>query len=526
MTNVKLASNPKKPEEYTRITKELFFGAAWSKKEESWNELLSYVDFLKKFCDAKKFDLEEKPEKTDREVQLKSFVGSYKFKSEKDRLRVQRSINKLNHVEFDRMIVDISQWITMLGSPFFNAVLNVLSPVLGEDELTLAYSSLLINYTESALAEYIPPVIQTRRYVASIPVGKILVPQSIRRSSSDQLTFVSQRINFDVESFPILLLIRFHREMATKLKKLRHKFLGKSIEKENNEVEKSEIYPLRVERFNRVYHTNFILSPSNKLFLEKTYDIDFRDARILNKTWKQASRSSSLRDILLLWEAYIGKRTLTSQVAKTISGGYMLKPVCKLYELWILHVLVEAMKKILSESKNGEEIEFQILYSEENGYKTLPADFTFDDGKYNLIYNGGQNGSSIKNIRKFNAWGPFRLRPDYVITYCHNDNNHVGLIVDAKYKVDVRTDDRKQMLAYLAYFGETTWIEGKETKFPEGLIVYTGGPDIIDGEKPREYKRKKPRTTITEICLKPNMFESVQVIKGLLERTLGLAYAN
>ena len=81
------------------------------------------------------------------------------------------------------------------------------------------------------------------------------------------------------------------------------------------------------------------------------------------------------------------------------------------------------------------------------------------------------------------------------------------------------------MLAYLAYFGETAWTESKETKFPEGLIVYTGGPDIIDGEK-REYKRKKPRTTITEICLKPNMVESVQVIKGLLERTLGLAYTN
>lgn len=246
---VEIANDPRKPKEYTRITKGLFLGEDGFEKEESWHELLSYVEFLKEFCHEKRFDLEEEPETyQNQEVQLKSFVGSYKFKEEKDQLRPQRDICKLNDDKFHRMIMAISKWSTMLGTPFLKAILNVLSPILGEDELTLAYSTLLINYTESALAEYIPPVIETNRYVASIPVGKILIPQTICRSSSDQLTFVSQRIHFDVESLPILLLIRFHMEMATKLNKLRDKFLRKPMEKETKDVENVEIYPLRIER--------------------------------------------------------------------------------------------------------------------------------------------------------------------------------------------------------------------------------------------------------------------------------------
>lgn len=520
---VDVAKDPGRPKEYTRITKGLFFGKDGFKKEESWYELLSYVEFLKEFCREKRFDLEEEPETYQKqEVQLKSFVGSYKFKEEKERLRPRRDIDKLSNDQFIRMITSISQWGAMLGSLFLRAILNVLSPILGEDELTLAYSSLLINHTESALAEYTPPVIQTNRYVASIPVGRILVPQTICRSSSDQLTIVSRRIHFDVESLPVLLLIKFHMEMATKLTKLRHKFLRKPMENENKDVENVEIYPLRIERSNRIYHTNFVLSPSYKVLLEKTYEVDFRDARILSKTWKQASKSPALRDILALWEAYIGKRALTSQVARMISGGYMLKPVCKLYELWVLHTLVEAMRKAISKNKNGKEAKLQILYSEPDGYKTLPADFTFDNGNYDLIYNGGRNRKSTQRIRKFDKWKPFQLRPDYVMVHDEDGNDRVALIADAKYKVNVKTNDRIQMLAYLAYFGETTNLANKVSGFPRGLIVYTGGSDSVDG-KTREYERKKPRTSITEICLKPGMTESVEIITDLVKDVLGSA---
>lgn len=520
MAPFELASDPKKPEEYRRITKELFFREKDGfKNERSWNELLLYVDFLIEFCKKKRFDLEEIPMRDERQVQLKSFVGSYKFKSESELLRPQRDIDKLDDDEFHKMTVEISHWATMLGSPFLNAVLNVLSPVLGEDELTLVYSGLLINYTESALAEYIPPVIQRRRYVSSIPVGKILVPQTIRHSSSDQLTFVSQRIKFDVESLPMLLLISFHREMADELRKLRRKFVQELNEKDEERTT-YEIYPLRIERSNRIYHTNFILSPLKKVLLERSYEVDFKDARILRKTWKQASRCASLRDILLLWEAYIGKRTLAPQVTQTISGGYMLKPVCKLYELWVLRTMVDALRETISERKKGEEVKFQIHYSKENGYKALPADFAFENDMYTIIYNGGQNQTSVKDFAKFNAWGPFQFKPDYVIAYKCDGDNRIGLIADAKYKNKVELEDRRQMLAYLAYFGQIAWTKSKETSFPEGLIIYTGGLDSIGGEK-REYEREKPRTTITEICLKPGMDGSVKLIKDLLERALG-----
>ncbi|GAG93352.1 unnamed protein product, partial [marine sediment metagenome] len=275
--------------EYQNISKQPNF------QDDEWKELDRYREILEYFCTSKKYNLEETPKKISNEIiKLGGFIGNYKFKTGKI-LKIKPNPVKLKKEEFSLLIKDIIQWAGMLSSPFLRNLLNISSPINSKYEIALAYSDLLIRCTENALSEYIPPLIEKKRYVAPVPLGSILISPTISRFSRGQLMIVSQRINVNVLNLLRIFLVKFHTIMLQELKNLELSFKGENFHK-NTDI---SINPVRTIISNRNYHSNFIMSEINQNVINRVYKIDFTKSDVIQELWVQASTSPSFIAIYL-----------------------------------------------------------------------------------------------------------------------------------------------------------------------------------------------------------------------------------
>ena len=454
--------------------------------EEDWKELSAYTELLAQRCRETRYDLEEHPEMTEHEINLRSFVGFYKFGSGNG-LLVKYKEYKLNQKDFLAIAREIAEWGAMLGSPFLKTLLKICSPLTGEYEIALAYSDLLRRYTETALAEYIPPIIEKRRYVAPVPLGKIHVPRTITLMSTGQMQYVSQRVKVNVINLPLLLMIRFHAEMIRELS-----FLQKTFE---TEEERPSIQPTRAIFHSKVYHQSFLAPEFRQKLLDMAYDMDFRSSDILEKIRRQASTSPSISDIVVLWEAFVGRRTLLSKVVDALTVGYELKPLCKLYELWCLRILLEVLKELLGDYRAP---------------SRLPGRFIFQSMglKVEVLYNIPPGESKI--VRKLKRAGlgvSTRKRPDFTIKFVAPSGRRITIVSDAKYRLreGIGDDDLNRFLRYLVDYAGFS-----EEERLEGLFFHLSN----SGEFYQKVKRAKPKIAIHLLSLKPEIVDdSKKVLK-------------
>lgn len=464
--------------EYTKISREDFI-------EDDWEELSVYTELLAECC-QEYYGLEERPIGTDREIELESFIGSYKFDSGNG-IVIKYNKDKLSEKDFSDIARKIAEWGAMLGSPFLKALLKICSPLTGEYEIALAYSDLLRRYTETALSEYVPPIIEKRRYIAPIPLGKILVPNTISLMSTGQMQCVSQRVRANVVSLPWLLLIRFHSEMVRELASLEKTF--------ERDGELPSIQPTRAIYRNKAYHRSFLASEFQQKLLALAYEIDFRSSDILEKIRKQASTSPSIFDTIVLWEAFIGRRTLLSKVIDDLMAGYALKPVCKLYELWCLRTVLKVLKELLGEY---------------NAPNRLPGCFVFQlmEGKVEVLYNIPPKESMIvKKLRHRGLGVSAGRRPDFTISFTVPSGRKVTIVSDAKYRLreGIGDDDLFRFFWYMVDYAE---FSGEDRL--EGLFFHVSN----SGDIYQKVEREKPKIAIHLVSLKPeNIFKAEEVLK-------------
>lgn len=266
--------------EYTQICKD-------DLSQTDWLELKEYVKVLQDCC-KKHFDVEERPFTTDQIIELKSFVGSYGFASGNG-LTIRYKNEKLNDNEFAIIGRQIAEWGIMLGSPFLKSILKICSPLTENYEIILAYSDLLRRYTEAALDEYIPPVIEKHEFRAEIPLGKINVPKTISLMATGQMLYVSQRIKANIVNLPLLLMVRFHSELLKELSSIE-----KIFEKDGSIP---SVQPTRAISRCKKYHRVFLTFDLHQRLLAYSYEIDFGSCEILDKVRRQASTSPSISDI-------------------------------------------------------------------------------------------------------------------------------------------------------------------------------------------------------------------------------------
>lgn len=453
-------------------------------EEKDWEELAIYASVLAKLC-SRDYDLEERPEPEEkdidqaREVKLKSFVGSYTFDSGNSLVIKYDEKNKINDYDFNSIARDIAKWGSMFGTPFLKSLLRICSPITREDEISLAYSDLLTRYTENALTEYIPPVIERRRYITEVPLGRVDIPRTISLMAQGQTRFVTERVRANIFTLPVLFLIRFHSEMIKPLKRLQTRL--------ETSGDLKQIQPSRAILRHANYHTNFVMERSRVKLFDLAYDVDFADTNVLNEVREQSSTAPSVLDMVDLWEAFIGRRALLSLIERILRAGYGLKPLCKLYELWCLRVILD----VLSE-----------LFGEYKAPTRLPGKFVFrrrlKGVKAEVLYNRSPRQSMlVKGFKQKGLGVSPGKKPDFTVKFSRSRVKSITLILDAKYRVpgNIGDDDLARFFWYLVDYGEFT-----EENRLEGLFFHVSSMPKIH----QRVRRQRPEIIVHLLSMKPS----------------------
>lgn len=471
------SSNCSKPwclGEYDTIFKSHALRRGWDKKD--WHELRLYAKFLERRSSIQ--GVEDKPESKEDYIKFQSYCGSYTLASGKQ-LVIKPNENKLSEEERKLMIEDIVRWSTLLG-PNILAQLKVTSP-MGEEEACLSYSNMLIDLTESALAEYLPPIIENEVRISPIALGPLDFCRTTQHLSQGETLLVTRKTRLKLECLPLLLLVRFHYEMISALTRF-HEFLDKLMMDEENWKSVS-ISVARMTDRNLSYHSSFLLGQQFTYLVDEALETDFKDPEVLDETLRQSSGSPSLQDITYLWEAYVGRRSLLPLIKEILWGGYTLKPTSKLYELWVLSQLTSQLSEVA-------EIRSPPIFGRRG---SAAFQYEKDGVLIELLY----NSTGLSHLLKFKDFF-WKLRPDYIITIEKGDRmKQVVLIADAKYKPKPDTSDVENMLAYLLTYG---WSEEKGKV--QGLLVYTG-----EKQSTRSIKttlRSSPNAQLSCLCIRPD----------------------
>lgn len=480
----------KRAEEYDTLSRtKILEDWMWSKKD--WRKLKRYAELLK--TQASKQGLDERPQVKDYLINFKSFCGTYPLSSDR-KLEVLPKSEKLDKQALRELAGEVVEWATLLGQDLRET--PQFSLPLGRHEIVMGYSNKLIELTENILAEAPPPTIDKETKVAPVPFGPIDVPKTSRHLSQGETLIASSKTNLEEFSLPMLLLVRFHYEL---LKDLRE-FLSEL--KEWTETGGVSLFIERMAKENISYHQSLLTRPRFRPLLREALETKFEDPEVLDKTLKEISYTPSMKEVVFLWEAYKGRRSMVPLVKEILSGGYTLKPVYKLYEVWALKQFASTISGVTGVKPAFESVD--------QGAWRLQ--FRKEDKIIDLFYNTNpSSNTAISDLIKPSnlSWSP---RPDYLLTIKKEGmERRVLLVADAKYKSHPTSSDTEEMLAYLLSY---CWPE-RDSK-AEGVIVYIGNEGEAASQRPTT--RQHPDATVHRLCLR--LGQEIQALNTIITRRL------
>jgi hypothetical protein len=247
---------------------------------------------------------------------------------------------------------------------------------------------------------------------------------------------------------------------------------------------------------NLSYHQSFLLNLRNRRLIQRAFEIDFYDPAVLSETIRQSNGNSNYHDLVLLWEGYSSNRSLEASLEENFRGGYSLKPISKIYELWVLNKICQVLSDHF-----GEPI---------REYKKEGIIFHFKGHTHNvgLYY--------TYNINKFTKFDkiPSELSPDYLIRYSNEREENI-LTLDAKYKPNVSSQDIQQIMAYMLVTG---WGAEKDEMY--GALLYVGSR--TKNNSIQTYSRKVPSAQLFKICIRPDFKDGFEDLRTILSNAFGL----
>lgn len=298
---------------------------------DEWQELVSFLDRNAEIFERSRdtHGIEERVPEITREYGTqvfspKGWVGRYPG----DIMVVP---GKLSPDEYEQLIADVAGWLEMWSVPTAAAVMPLVDRESIEPQaMTLGYSQAVIELTESVLAHR-PHVEVIRRPTCGPTMqGRLLVEETISEWGSGNKELVTEKTEFSVETLPNLLIVRFHLALANALDDLA--VLNTSIRSQIDE--------------HRHYHLQFIEDGLPGDLLDQAIATDFADPTVLSKTREAAT--GTLAELVDLWEAYQSHTTLSVSFEEQLSIG--IKPVSKLYEVWVLQILLGEIASILDKA--------------------------------------------------------------------------------------------------------------------------------------------------------------------------------
>jgi len=460
--------------EYEDISKDHVFKQGWNNHD--WKELKLYATLLKRR--SSELGIEDPIKDEETRINLGSYFGKYILTNPNKGINV---ISKhFSREEINQIVDEIIQWCARLGPNIFTQLRSYLP--IDKHEYILSFSIMLRELTEQILSSYITPLIEKENIISPSVMGSINIPQTSRNLLQGKPLIVNSRVKMNFLSLPIHLLIRFNYEMICALEH----FLVTLESWIDGERDADIILPLeKMAKTNIFFHSYILTQRRFRFLIDTALNINFEDSTILEQTIQQASSNESLKDMVYLWEAFKGGRSLLPQLNHIMIGGFTLKPLSKLFELWILKQLVTNLSKFTSSSCTCEPgVKGSMTFTYENTEPQLSLFF---------------NPYSTKSFERFNKF-PWIFRPDFIITLKNSEQIYRGiLIADAKYKESPDGSDVQRMMAYLLAFG---WKDEKTCL--NGLFIHVAdrtGSDIQFQETTRE----SPNVTLTSLSIRPGL---------------------
>ena len=391
-----------------------------------------------------------------------------------------KSPNKMNFSqdkdsELEQMLDFIIEKSSFMSPGIKSDLLISAFPFL-KNQSKLEISNWVINLVNQSLSNFLNPIVERPRLISKKIMGRIMVDQTIQHIH--ELNFVSTRAKINPITLPRLLIALFSIKMIKELNEIKKDF--------PDDIKPKEI-KLGQKINKNIDNHNLHLSSLESQFpniVELALDTNFNDYLVLEKTEQQAKGNLAVLDLIYLWKIYISKRSLIPNLKKSLDGGLTLLPMSKLYELFVLTIILKFMKNEIGS------------YRPENGK-------TFSFGK-NIKLHFNRSSIKMDNNKPFTPWDYNlfgTLRPDFMLE-C---NNRIMAIFDAKYKSDVEDSDYQKMLEYVLCFCGTNFVKVEQSEsdidndFAKlvGLFFYIGNAKPNNQNEKQINKKKDAKKVIT-----------------------------
>jgi len=335
---------------------------------------------------------------------------------------------KINQLEYEYLLDAVAGWFELWDIPTAAAVLPMVnSGMLDTRSVIVGYSSALISFTEEALAHRPPTNISRETTTGTMTKGSLNLPRTIAVQARGSQKIAYDELQFSLDHPINLLLVRFHIEIAQELDGL---------------IEQSYVMTETLEE-HLDYHRGFLAREFTETLQDAAIQRPFSDPDMLSKTRRQAPQG--LAELVDLWESYLRDQTLSIDFSRQLDIG--LKPIEKVYELWILDVLVEMITDIIGAAP-------ELITEDHDTY-------AFEQG-VRLYYNRALYSHSqiIDPLFDTNPG-----RPDYAVAV----DDSIVWVGDAKFRHESGIG-LESCQRFLSYVLDLTGIETK----PTGSIIYVG----------------------------------------------------
>lgn len=365
-------------------------------------------------------------------------------------ITVLPSPNKLNRYEYEGLISDLAGWIELRDVPTARAMLPLVqTETLERRRILLGYSDALIAFTEEATAHRPPVTVNRQPEVGDKPRGTLDIDRTVQQRAGGSQSVAYQKLRFSFDHPLNLLLLQFHVDLSRELEEL---------------IEDSLMTDSMLKK-NQAYHQQFVQSEFSPELLDKALATDFADPSFLD-TARQES-SNRLAELIDLWESYRRNQSLSISIERKLNVG--IKPVEKVYEMWVLTVIMDCLSEVLETEP------------------TRPDDslreFRFTP-EITLHYNKSLEEYSRILAPGFNA-NPGR--PDYAISI----GDDIVWIGDAKYSPmgNIGLQDYQRLLSYTVDLMPAS-------AQPTATLFYVRSSTIIEKARTSDY-------TIEKLPLRP-----------------------
>jgi hypothetical protein len=310
----------------------------------------------------------------------------------------------------------------------------------------IIYGDLAYRYTEMALRGPLPRIVEDMVVVSEGQLGRVDVVRTLKLRVAGSQLVASRRTRLAYAHMPLILVARFHYRLLVRLNKI----VGDLERMGGHEALRGILGQIEMLRRRHAYILT--LTPI-AAYLDLALRADVEDLVLVREARVRSGVNTWLRALADLYESY-NARLAGVEVRRELP--LQLLPSSKVFELWVLKLIVEALG--INRSVRVERVDSGLTIGA-NGVKL----------HYNKPHREGRLLRELRELLRDGA-----LRPDYVV-----ERNGEVVVADAKYKARISIGDVERIAAYLVDIAAPLRADGERLI---GVLV------VLTGSKPKTSK--------------------------------------